>query len=62
MAITESNGVVTLTSSSHDAVAQVALLGATIISFKTQNIERLFTSSLSSVTGRKAIRGGAPIW
>lgn len=59
MPISQDGINVTLTTSGSTAV--VALLGASVHSWKEGGTERLFTSSLSSLSGPKAIRGGIPI-
>lgn len=43
------------------STATVALHGAHVTSYATNGVERLFTSSKSSLTGPAAIRGGIPL-
>lgn len=47
--------------SSSTATASVALLGATVYSYISADVERLFVSSKSSIEGPAAVRGGIPI-
>lgn len=47
--------------SSSTATASVALLGATVYSYISADVERLFVSSKSGIEGPGAVRGGIPI-
>lgn len=52
---------VNVTISIGSSTATIAYLGASVHSWNETGIERLFTSSLSSLSGPKAIRGGIPL-
>ena len=56
-----SQNEVNITLKTGSSVATIALLGASVHSWTEDGEERLFTSSLSSLSGPKAIRGGIPI-
>jgi len=41
--------------------AEILLYGATVVSWKVENIERIFVSSKAALDGSKPVRGGIPV-
>jgi len=62
MTITETPTSVTLALAGDSGIAvSVAILGATVFSWRRDGVEHLFKSDKSKIIGPKAIRGGIPI-
>lgn len=59
--LSSEDSIVHLSLPSGSATADVLLFGATVISFKTGQKERLFLSSACPLDGSSAVRGGIPL-